>query len=242
MRQPLCLSRKLHTMALLLNIDTATEQAGVCLSNNETVLAVRQTLEQKNHASFIQPAIKQLLAGAGCQLQDIDAVAVSAGPGSYTGLRVGLATAKGICFALQKPLIMLNTLQVMALASVQANKTAAHTGQSALFCPMIDARRMEVFTALYNEKMEEIMPPQAMVLDETSFAEKLQNHTIIFSGSGSPKIKIVQHANVVFGDISYKIDGMAVLSSVAYKEKRFADLAYSEPFYLKEFYKPMKKN
>ncbi len=94
-------------MALLLNIDTATEQAGVCLSNNETVLVVRQTLEQKNHASFIQPAIKETLAEAGHQLQDIDAVAVSAGPGSYTGLRVGLATAKGICFALQKPLIML---------------------------------------------------------------------------------------------------------------------------------------
>lgn len=229
-------------MALLLNIDTATEQAGVCLSNNETVLAVRQTLEQKNHASFIQPAIKELLAGARYQLQDVDAVAVSAGPGSYTGLRVGLATAKGICFALQKPLIMLNTLQVMAYASIQANKTTPQTGLPVLFCPMIDARRMEVFTALYNADLHEIMPPQAMVLDEGSFAEVLKTNTIILSGSGSPKATIVKHPNLFFGEPTYRIEEMAVLSSLAYTKKQFADLAYSEPFYLKEFYKPMKKN
>lgn len=229
-------------MALLLNIDTATEQAGVCLSNNEQVLVVRQTQEQKNHASFIQPAIKEMLAEAGYQLQDVDAVAVSAGPGSYTGLRVGLATAKGICFALQKPLIMLNTLQVMALASIQANKEAIQANQSLLFCPMIDARRMEVFTALYNAHLQEVMPPQAMILDETSLAHQLQNHTIIFSGSGSSKAKFIAHPNAILGETTYKIDKMAVLSSQAYTKKQFADLAYSEPFYLKEFYKPMKKN
>lgn len=229
-------------MALLLNIDTATEQAGVCLSNNEQVLAVRQTTEQKNHASFIQPAIKEMLAEAGYQLQDVDAIAVSAGPGSYTGLRVGLATAKGICFALQKPLIMLNTLQVMAVASIQANKAALQNDKKVLFCPMIDARRMEVFTALYSAGLEEVMPPQAMILDETSFAAQLETNTIIFSGNGSLKAKIIQHRNAVFGAMTYEIGEMAVLSSKAYTTKQFADLAYSEPFYLKEFYKPMKKN
>jgi len=242
MRLPLCFGRKQHTMALLLNIDTATERAGVCLSNNEQVLAVRQTLEQKNHASFIQPAIKEMLAEADYRLQDVDAVAVSAGPGSYTGLRVGLATAKGICFALQKPLIMLNSLQVMALASIQANKTTLQTGQPTLFCPMIDARRMEVFTALYDAELREVMPPQAMVLDEASLAQQLQTHIIICSGSGSPKAAVIQHPNLVLGETTYKIDEMAVLSSLAFTKKQFADLAYSEPFYLKEFYKPMKKN
>lgn len=229
-------------MALLLNIDTATEQAGVCLSNNQQVLALRQTAEQKSHASFIQPAIKEVLAEAGYRLQDVDAVAVSAGPGSYTGLRVGLATAKGICFALQKPLIMLNTLRVMAHASIQVHKQAPQNGHAVLYCPMIDARRMEVFTALYNENLDEIMPPQAMVLDEMSFAEKLENNMIIFSGSGSPKAAIMQNTNVFLGETTYKIGEMAVLSGKAYAAKQFADLAYSEPFYLKEFYKPMKKN
>jgi len=227
-------------MALLLNIDTATERAGVCLTRDEEVLAILETTEQKNHASFIQPAIKQLLASSGYNLAAINAVAVSAGPGSYTGLRVGLATAKGLCYALNKPLIMLNTLEIMAFASKKHQKHRDLT--NILFCPMIDARRMEVFTALYDHSLNIVSLPAAVILNEMSFSAGLQQHIVVFSGSGSTKARVIQHPNAVFGETTYSVGEMAVLSSKAYKASFFANLAYSEPFYLKEFYKPIRKN
>ncbi|HWB27457.1 MAG TPA: tRNA (adenosine(37)-N6)-threonylcarbamoyltransferase complex dimerization subunit type 1 TsaB [Chitinophagaceae bacterium] len=227
-------------MALLLNIDTATEHAGVCLAEDEKVLALQETYEQKSHASFIQLAIKQVMADAGKRLRDIDAVAISAGPGSYTGLRVGLATAKGLCYALHKPLIMISSLEIMALASIIAEKSPHKAGF--LFCPMIDARRMEVFTALYNAQLDIVMPPVAIILDETSFGAELAGHTIAFSGSGSKKAQIITHQNAVFSSLTHSVSHMTALSTKAYKASLFADLAYSEPFYLKEFYKPIKKN
>jgi tRNA threonylcarbamoyladenosine biosynthesis protein TsaB len=226
-------------MALLLNIDTATEHAGVCLSNNNGVLAILQTIEQKNHASFIQPAIKQVMAKSGYNLADVDAIAVSAGPGSYTGLRVGLATAKGLCYALNKPLLMINTLEIMALSCIRQEQ---QTAPGVIFCPMIDARRMEVFTALYDASLNVIMPPAAIILNENSFNQQLQNHTIIFSGSGSKKAQVINSPNAFFSEKPYLVGEMAFLSGKAYNISNFANLAYSEPFYLKEFYKPMKKN
>jgi len=230
-------------MALLLNIDTAIEQAGVCLSKNGQILALQQTHEQKNHASFIQPAIKQVMEDGGYQLHDIDAVAVSSGPGSYTGLRVGLATAKGLCYALQKPLIMLNTLEIMAWASIQeTKKNQLELPANHLFCPMIDARRMEIFTALYNAQLEVIMPPAALVLDENCFGVQLEIAPVLFSGSGSTKAQIIKHHNAFFGEATYFFGEMVLLAEKAYSTSNFADLAYSEPFYLKEFYKPIKKN
>jgi len=219
-------------MALLLNIDTATEQAGVCLSKDGEILAIEETPGQKNHASFIQPAIQRVMQASGSNLSSIDAVAVTAGPGSYTGLRVGLSTAKGLCYALGKPLIMINTLEVMATASILANGE-----ENVLFCPMIDARRMEVFTALYTANRQTILPPTAMVLDETSFQNELSSTTIIFSGSGSTKAQIIQHTYAVFCSTSYSVKHLAVLALLSYNASRFASLAYSEPFYLKEFYK-----
>jgi len=219
-------------MALLLNIDTATEQAGVCLSKDGEILALEETPGQKNHASFIQPAIQRVMQASGHNLSSIDAVAVTAGPGSYTGLRVGLSTAKGLCYALGKPLIMINTLEVMATASILANGE-----ENVLFCPMIDARRMEVFTALYTANRQTILPPTAMVLNETSFQNELSSTTIIFSGSGSTKAKIIQHPNAVFCNTQYSVKHLAVLALLSYNASRFASLAYSEPFYLKEFYK-----
>jgi tRNA threonylcarbamoyladenosine biosynthesis protein TsaB len=225
-------------MALLLNIDTATEKAGVCIAENENVLTALETGEQKNHASFIQPAIKQLLSITGLQLSDIDAIAVSGGPGSYTGLRVGLSTAKGLCYALSKPLIMVNTLEIIALAAIKKNDFK--TGF--LYCPMIDARRMEVFTAIYDAGLNIVTPPQALILEENSFQTELGHTPVLFSGSGAAKAKIIQHPNAFFTEIKYSTGEMAVLSSQAYKASFFANLAYSEPFYLKEFYKGIKKN
>lgn len=229
-------------MPLILNIDTATEQAGVCLSLNGQVLALQETFEQKNHASFLQPAIQQVAKDAGYTLQQLDAIAVSAGPGSYTGLRVGLASAKGLCYALNKPLIMLNTLTIMASASVQARKKEGADTGSYAFCPMIDARRMEVFTAIYTADLEEVEAGSAKILDENSFIDVLNNKTVIFTGSGSIKAKnIIKHPNAVFAEARYSVGEMAVLSGEAYRNQDFSDLAYSTPFYLKEFYKPVKK-
>ncbi len=155
---------------LLLNIDTATEHASICISRGEKVIDMEESSEQKNHAAFVQPAIVRLLAANQLQLADIDAVAVTIGPGSYTGLRVGLASAKGICYALNKPLVTVNTLQVMAQAAYNdCVLKGISIDEQTLFCPLIDARRMEVFTAVYDARLAEIEAPYALVTDADSF-------------------------------------------------------------------------
>jgi tRNA threonylcarbamoyladenosine biosynthesis protein TsaB len=230
-------------MALILNIDTATEHASVCLSKDAQLVAIEENPNQKDHASFIQPAIKKMLSAVSIQLSAIDAIAVSNGPGSYTGLRVGLSTAKGLCYALNKPLILLNTLEVIAFAAIAEQKLSTiHYQPSTLFCPMIDARRMEVFTALYDENLNNILPPTAMILDENSFADQIQSHQIIFSGSGSIKFqKLMQHSNAIFSHTKHDACHMQTIAEKLYSLKNFADVAYSEPFYLKEFYNTQPK-
>ena len=230
-------------MPLLLNIDTATEHASVCLSRKEEVLGLAESTEQKNHASFVQPAIQQLIAKSGYQLQDIDAIAVTSGPGSYTGLRVGLASAKGICYALGKPLIMVNTLEVMAQAILSHLQSVGQPiNPSTLLCPLIDARRMEVFTAMYTTFLKEIEPPYALIIDQHSFGPLLKNQPVIFSGNGQQKLKtLISHPNASFLNIQHNASHLAIRSLIAYHSKRFANLAYSEPLYVKEFFNPGKK-
>jgi tRNA threonylcarbamoyladenosine biosynthesis protein TsaB len=237
-------------LALLLNIDTATEYAGVCLSDNATVLAREQSNDQKNHATFIQPAIKKTLSASKYTLLEIDAVAVTAGPGSYTGLRVGLATAKGLCYALNKPLILINTLEIMAMASIEETDSQLKTGNlttgeagrkpetsNCLFCPMIDARRMEVFTAVYDGNLQPLVQPAAVILSAYTFKEYLDDHPIIFSGSGHIKFKtLVHYSNAVFTHVQHHVGHLAIRATKAFEQKQFADIAYSEPFYLKEFF------
>lgn len=228
----------IDTMALLLNIDTATEQASVCLSKDDSTLAIAHSEEQKNHASFIQPAIEQLIEQSGYSLSALDAIAVTAGPGSYTGLRVGLSTAKGLCYALGKPLIMINTLEVMALAAIETHLQHYGDRAEALFCPMIDARRMEVFTAVYNQQLEIQQEPAAMILNENSFYDFINNHFIVFSGSGSHKFRplIPNPEAVLFLDVRHSASHLAKRAFRAFQQALFSDLAYSEPFYLKEFF------
>ena len=229
-------------MALILNIDTATEYAGVCISEGSHVLAMEESSEQKNHAAFVQSAIKKILSDGALKPTSIAAIAVTQGPGSYTGLRVGLASAKGLCYALKKPLILVNTLEVMALAAIEEAKDKGTKTSDLLFCPMIDARRQEVFTALYNNELQNILAAFALVLDENSFASELADHTIIFSGNGSIKLKeLIRHKNAIFSASTHRIQHLAHLSSAAFNLNRFNDIAYSEPFYLKEFYSPAKK-
>lgn len=227
-------------MPLLLNIDTATEHASVCISRDGDILGLVESTEQKNHASFVQPAIQQLINKSGYQLKDVDAIGVTAGPGSYTGLRVGLASAKGICYALDKPLILVNTLEVMAQAILSHYRSINQPiDPSTLLCPMIDARRMEVFTAVYNTSLQEMAAPHALIIDPLSFISLLNSQPVIFSGSGHQKLKgLISGPNASFLSIQHNASHLAIRSLIAYESKRFADLAYSEPLYVKEFFNP----
>jgi len=226
-------------LALLLSIDTATEYAGVCISNDATVLAVEETSDQKNHGAFVQPAIQKLANKLNIQLEHLDAIVVSGGPGSYTGLRVGLATAKGLCYALQKPLIMINTLEAMALASIAALMKVEASIEDFLFCPMLDARRMEVFTAVFDKKLNYIQQPRALILTEIPQNFFDANKTIVLSGSGSKKLETVNlEQKLSFQKVEYSIKNLAILGFKALEKKEFEELAYSEPFYVKEFFSP----
>src|SRR5260221_5477417 len=169
-------------MGLLLNIDTATEIAHVSISKDSLILKDLFNTDQKNHAGFLQPAVKQLLNETAISLTDIDAIAVTKGPGSYTGLRIGMASAKGLAYALNKPLITINTLELIAKSAIiQLNNELQNS--SILLCPMIDARRLEVFTALYDIILKNILSPNAMILEENSFKDFFNNYHLFFFGS-----------------------------------------------------------
>ena len=223
-------------MAMILNIDTATEFASVCLTENERLLALEVSCEQKNHASFLQPAIDKIRTDLNIDLTAIDAVAVTIGPGSYTGLRVGLASAKGLCFALNKPLIAVNTLEVMALHAIRKMKEDNTNIKDFLFCPMIDARRMEVFMAVYTDQLVPFIEPSAMILTENSFSD-IKNRTLAFSGSVKNKLSdISNNKNFVFLTFQHNAYDLSIISKQRFDNKLFASLAYCEPLYLKEFY------
>lgn len=219
-------------MAFLLNIDTATEIAMVSICENDKVIDSAINKNQKDHASFLQVAIKKLLQQNDLLINKLDAIAVTSGPGSYTGLRVGMASAKGFCYALNIPLITISTLEVMALSSIKQIQDA-----SALYCPMIDARRMEVFTGVYDHQLTEIITPCSMIIDDTSFKNLLETNAIYFSGSGSIKLKeIIENKNAFFTDNEVTPGAMASLSYKNYTGNNFADVNYAAPVYLKEFY------
>jgi len=220
-------------VSFILNIDTAVQSASVCISDNARVLGMKLNPSQKDHAAWLHLAVRELLSEQGLTLQQLNAVAISAGPGSYTGLRVGMATAKGLCYALNVPLIKINTLQMMAAA---ADKEVAE-----LLCPMIDARRMEVFTAVFDQNLKEVSPSTNLILDESSFAPLLEKFTVSFFGNGSTKFKsLAKHTNAGFQTVEATAQHMAGLSSLKFDLRDFADLAYSEPFYGKDFHSATK--
>jgi tRNA threonylcarbamoyladenosine biosynthesis protein TsaB len=229
---------------MIVSIDTSTDTASVSLSRDGVVLQVMENDSQKDHAAWIQVAIAALLQQQGVDTKDITAVAVAEGPGSYTGLRVAMATAKGLCFALQIPLITVSTLKIMAYAArAQWLPSLGEVKQPVRLCPMIDARRMEVFTAVYNEALEVVAPAAAVILDEHSFKEALNNGSLVCFGNGSNKWKnIIRHPNLIFIDERPDMaKALAKLATDLYLSADFADLAYAEPAYLKEFYSYMKK-
>ena len=221
-------------MSYILNIDTAVENSSVCLALNGEFIAMTMNANQKDSASWIQPAIKNLLTEQNVALGQLKAIALSNGPGSYTGLRVGMSTAKGLCYALNIPLITISTLKMMAISAIHL--------EADLYCPMIDARRMEIFTAIYNRKLTEVKSPFNLVLDSGSFEETLATNKILFFGNGSSKFQqIINHPNALFAPIESNAKHLIFESFLKLKNKDVVDIAYAEPFYIKEFYSPPSK-
>ena len=221
-------------MARLLIIDTALEEAIVAISNEGKIIAELSNKEAHSHASFIQVAIEKLLEAQNMVIKDIDAIAVTLGPGSYTGLRVGLATAKGIAYAIQKPIIGLSTLSALAHKAVKFASTLT-TDEFQVF-PMIDARRMEIFGSILKPSLDLILPEQAIVLDQTQWNNLITKPTICI-GNGTAKTKdFTSLFEVSYQDGRYTSIDLLEMASEKLKNSQFEDLAYVSPNYLKEVY------
>ena len=221
-------------MPTILIINTAFETASVILTKGAEVVLEMENNQQKDHALFLEPAIRELCNRSSSSLNNIDAVAVVNGPGSYTGLRVGLSSAKAICYALNKPLLLLNSLDVMALA---LQLQVPDQNQNILYCPLIDARRMEVFTAVYDAQLNLVSSYTAAIIDQYFLHEEINNNFIIFGGSGGFKLKkYLNEANNLFIYPLSLTKPSAILAEAVVIKGNFADIAYSEPFYLKPVY------
>ncbi|MDY6801129.1 MAG: tRNA (adenosine(37)-N6)-threonylcarbamoyltransferase complex dimerization subunit type 1 TsaB [Bacteroidota bacterium] len=227
-------------MALILNIETSTQVCSVSVSEKGQIKGFKEISDEKSHAKYLTVFIDELIKELNISLHDIDAVAVSKGPGSYTGLRIGVSTAKGLCYAKDIPLISVNTLQSMAFGLIQKvnqeDLTIPNFKQSILV-PMIDARRMEVYSAFFNSMGEFLRDVKAEIIDQHSYKDILKSKQMIFFGNGSDKItKTVQGQNTFFlPGFSASAVYMAQLSELFFAEKKFEDVAYFEPFYLKDF-------
>ena len=221
-------------MAVILNIDTSTAVCSVALTAEGMILKHFEDFEGRNHAALLSGFIKGCLDHLEEHELKLDAVAVSTGPGSYTGLRIGLSEAKGLCYALGIPLIGISTLELMAV-SVMFNYDL---DPEILFAPMIDARRMEVYTAVYNLGLEPLVKPTPLILEPDSYSAFLDaGNKVAFFGDGMPKFReILNNENAVFIDDIFPLAAyMTALSDRAYSRREFLDLAYSTPEYLKEF-------
>jgi tRNA threonylcarbamoyladenosine biosynthesis protein TsaB len=235
-----------------LNIDAATEAGSVCLARDGVSLQAEINTTQKDHARVIAPFIRDLLERCDVPKERIEAVAITGGPGSYTGLRVATSTAKGLCYAWGVPLIAIGTLEMMASGmktiltspyrplSMSRGKTPDR--RRLLYCPMIDARRMDVFTALYNADLQPLVPPAAVTLKE-DFLERYRESDVVLFGTGSAKAEDLVaggprwYSHPFICHASY----LAPLAEQAFQQGKFQDLAYFEPFYLKSFYSPPPK-
>lgn len=229
-------------MANILNIETSTEVCSVALTCEGQVLDHNENYEGQTHATLLSEYVQNMLKYARSREIKLDAIAVSIGPGSYTGLRIGLSEAKGLAFGLDLPLIGVNTLQLLTVSTMFNHFIEE---DDVLYVPMIDARRMEVYTAVYNPALEAVMEPQAMILDEHSFEDLLQQgHTLVLMGNGSDKARtVLTHERVRFieGVKPVAVD-MLALAERAWREHQFIDVAYSTPLYIKEFQATKPKN
>ncbi len=272
-------------MSYILNIETATKVCSIAIGKDGKLIALKEADKEKSHSSVITLFIQEVLKEASIALSSLDAVAVSKGPGSYTGLRIGVSTAKGVCYSLDKPLIAISTLQAMALGAAppgppvgggsqhsetpssppptppkggESQRSKTHynpsdksdaipkvspqrgdgRGAAVLFCPMIDARRMEVYTAFYDMNNNEVRKTSADIIDENSYTDILDKNKVVFFGDGAAKCKEVlsHYTSAIFVDNVFpSARNMIPLSEKAFNDRQFGDVAYFEPYYLKDF-------
>ncbi|NOQ71529.1 MAG: tRNA (adenosine(37)-N6)-threonylcarbamoyltransferase complex dimerization subunit type 1 TsaB [Crocinitomix sp.] len=216
-------------MGLILCLETATKVCSLSLvKDGIEVATINHFSDHYSHSERLNGLLLDLLKQTNISLNDLDAVAISEGPGSYTGLRIGTSTAKGLCYALDIPLIAINSLKALA---------AEKRGQGILICPMFDARRMEVYSAIYDADMKELEATRAVVIDEISYQDFLAEHPICFIGPGAEKCQeTLQHKNASFDlDVKVSAKGMHAFAHEKFEQQNFVDLAYFEPFYLKDF-------
>ncbi|MCQ2375536.1 MAG: tRNA (adenosine(37)-N6)-threonylcarbamoyltransferase complex dimerization subunit type 1 TsaB [Salinivirgaceae bacterium] len=226
-------------MALILSFETSTTVCSVALSRNGVIVDSQESFETKSHASLLTVFAQDILQRNSISAQELDAVAVSQGPGSYTGLRIGVSAAKGLCYSLGKKLLAVDTLKAMALMA--ADKVEAKPD---VFCAMIDARRMEVYCAMFDQQLNRISNTEAVVVDENSFAATLSGKKVAFFGDGAAKcMPVINSQNAVLVDGVYpSARYMAVLAEQSFAAGDFKDVAYFEPFYLKDFVATKPKN
>ena len=219
-------------MSIILSIETGTEVCSVSLSNNSQIIDIRESAEPQAHARQLAVFIDEILKKNKLTTKDLSAVAVSEGPGSYTGLRIGVSTAKGICFGSGIPMIAIGSLEALTQGAI--NQVGGNT--DFLFCPMIDARRMEVYTALYHGDGSAKTPVEALIIDENSFKDDLDASTVYFFGNGAAKCaEVINHPNAKFIEVAHTAANMVPLAHQLFDSGKFVDVAYFEPFYLKDF-------
>ena len=218
-------------------IETSTALCSAALAEDGAIVSYKESSAPKAHASLTAVFVQEMLSERGLTISDCDAVCVSMGPGSYTGLRVGVSTAKGLCFGSGKPLLAVGTLDTLVAQAVAERLTVIPglIGDLRFIIPMVDARRMEVYTAVFDQ-YRQITETSPMIIDENSFAEQLAEGPCLFIGDGAGKCAdVIRHPNAHFCQCWPKASAMLAPALAAYKEKRFEDVAYFEPFYLKEF-------
>lgn len=218
-------------MSLILNIDTSTSVCSVALAKDSEVIAIKENNERLNHSVLLGCYIDEILKENQMDVHQLDAIAISMGPGSYTGLRIGVSMAKGLCFGAGKPLIAVPTLQALALS------VSSRIHEDAWYCPMIDARRMEVYTAFFNKDNNIQIDTRAEIIDENSFAGILSEHKVYFFGNGSDKVKAtLTSPNACFiENVETSARHMTGIAEQLFARQQFVDVAYFEPFYLKDF-------
>ena len=224
-------------LANFLLIETATRVCSVALSSDGKLLALRESNDKNSHSATVTVFIDEVMRQAEMPFGQLDAVVVSMGPGSYTGLRIGVSTAKGICYAMDKPLIAISTLQSMAAGAIKGTPSLG-TPSPFLLCPMIDAKRMEVYTSLYHPDLSTFREIRAEIIHENSFAEELATHQVWFFGDGAAKYKPVlgPHPNARFmDDFQPTASHMISLAEEKFRHAAFEDVVYFEPYYLKDF-------
>lgn len=228
-------------MALILNIETSTSVCSVCLAKDGEIIKLKENNEANNHSANLLPFIEEILKEAGVKATELEAISISQGPGSYTGLRIGVSSAKGLCYGLGKPLIAISTLKAMAAGAQEKYNNNADF----LFCPMIDARRMEVYAAIFDNNLNLIKSVEAVIVEENSFAKELENNQVVFFGDGAMKCKdlLDKNTNAQFdSELVASAAYMAKLSEQSFNSNKFEDVAYFEPFYLKDYVAGVSKN